>query len=337
MMKHIWLFILFFFIWIQIIKPNEVKVLDTVPSESSKLVIPTPTQIIDSLLLDKKLVWSLRLVSNFKEQRLKFSNDDAFIKYIPNNPFGVGFGVANQKIVIDIIFNIKGNEKKDEQTNKFAAEGAFIIRKKNFFSFILENVHGYKIKNSVNDIEEFRKDLTIFSAGLNYLRLFNKAGITVRAMKSGIYEYDKTTLTAGVGGFFIINNLYADESIIPNYLTPNFNDQAEINQINSFGAGVLGGVSLYINLPANFYISLYVAPGIGLESKKIHTETESYKPSNPLLYKADLFSSFGYVRKRFYINFNFATYVYGTSYDFDNKSILSVTKSKFIIGYNLGK
>jgi hypothetical protein len=335
-MKKIWLFIVFFICWTQTILSYELKISDTIPN-TSKLSIPTPAQLIDSLVLDEKLEWSVRLVSNFKEQRLRFSNDEAFIKYIPNNPFGVGFGIANQKLLIDIIFNIKGYENKDEQTNKFAAEGGFIIKKKNFFSFILENVHGYKISNSITNDVEFRKDISVLSAGLNYLRLFNKSPISVRSMKSGIYEYHKTTITAGVGGFFLVNRLSADNSIIPDYLSPYFNEQAEINKMNSFGFGVLGGFSGYISLPANFYASFHIAPGIGIESKKVYTETVSYKPSNPMLYKTDLFSSIGYVQKKFYINFSFATYLYATSYDFSNKSVLSVSKSKLAIGYNIGK
>jgi len=100
---------------------------------------------------------------------------------------------------------------------------------------------------------------------------------------------------------------------------------------------MLTGISAYFKLPANFFAAFYAAPGVGLEYKKIHTETDKYIPSNPLLYKTDLFGSVGYNKKQFYINFTFATNIYATSFDFDNKGVLSVTKSKLIFGYNIGK
>ena len=56
----------------------------------------TPSQIIDSLLLSENLDWSVRLVSNFKQQQFRLSNEDSRLLYLPNNPFGVGFGIANQ-------------------------------------------------------------------------------------------------------------------------------------------------------------------------------------------------------------------------------------------------
>lgn len=295
-----------------------------------------PKQIVDSLLLSEKLDWSVRLVSNFKQQRFKLSNDEASLRFIPNNPFGIGFGVANQKIVIDIIFNLK-TEDKEETTKKFAAEGAFILKKLNYFSFIIENVHGYDVSSNYNDFEEFREDISIFSVGLNYLRILNKSNITVRDMKSGLKSFDKTTFTFGIGGFFIVNTLNSDGSIIPPDLAPIFNEQAQISKFSAFGAGMLAGFSAYIKLPANFFASFYAAPGVGLEHKKVHTEYDKYSPSNPLLYKADLFTSVGYNKKQFYINFVFGTNIYATSLDFDNKGVLSVTKSKLAFGYNIGK
>jgi hypothetical protein len=325
-MKKNWPIILLILTWVNLAFSSNFNELDTVS---------LPKRIIDSLVLSDKLDWSVRAVSNFKEQRFKISNSNESVKYIPSNPFGVGFGIANQKIVIDIVFNIKNN--KDDQTKKFAAEGGFMLKKRNFFSFILENVHGYKITNSYNEFEEFREDISLLSVGLNYLRIINKSNISVRDMKSGIFSYDKTTFTVGLGGFFIANNLNADGTIIPNDMFPIFNEEGQIEKIDAFGIGVLGGLSAYISLPANFYTSFYVAPGIGIEYKYIHTETIDYKPSNPLLYKTDLFASIGYVQKKFYINFNFGTNLYFTSFDFDNHGILSVTKSKFIVGYNLEK
>lgn len=297
--------------------------------------VSLPVRIIDSLLLSEKLDWSIRLVGNFKQQQFRLRNDNGKIYYKPNNPFGIGFGIANQKILIDILFNIK-NEEEDRQTNKFAAEGGLTL-KNNYFGFFIENVHGYSITNNINGFEEFRKDLSIASIGINYLRLFNAEHFSVRMMKAGETDQKKTSVSFGVGGFLLFNKLTTDDSIIPIHLQPYFNEQANINRLSAIGAGALAGIATYIVLPANFFIALSASPGIGLEYKEIRTETDNYIPTNPLVYKLDFFGALGYKREKFYINFTFATNMYANNLDFGNKRTLSITKSKLIFGYNVGK
>lgn len=131
------------------------------------------------MVFSKKLDWSVRLVSNFKQQQLRLRNADNKLIYKPNNPFGVGFGIANQKMVIDILFNIKGGE--ENPTKKFAAEGAIILNK-NLFGFVLENVHGYQVSSHQNEEEVFREDMSAFSLGLDYIRILSKNDITVRGI-----------------------------------------------------------------------------------------------------------------------------------------------------------
>ncbi|UCE92644.1 MAG: DUF4421 family protein [Flavobacteriaceae bacterium] len=295
--------------------------------------LPTPGQFIDSILLDEKLDWSVRLVSNFKQQQFRLGNGESKLIYRPNNPFGIGFGIANQKIVIDIIFNIKGGN--EDQTNKFAAEGSILFNK-NMFSFMLENVHGYQVESLQHDEDIFRDDISAYSLGLEYLRILSKESFTVRDMKSGSTSGRKTFLAYGLGGFLIMRGLTADGSIIPETDRPYFNDQAQIYDLSTFGGGILAGVSSYFKLPANFFFTVYVAPGIGLEYKYVKAETENYIPSNPVVYKATIFGALGYNRKKFYIHTTFGSNWYFTSMDYGNDIFLSVTKAKFIIGYRIG-
>lgn len=294
-----------------------------------------PYQILDSLVFSEKLDWSVRILSNFKQQRFTLKNQQDKLYYKPNNPFGFGIGIANQKLVIDIVFNIK-TEEEALQTNKFAAEGALVL-KKNVIGFLLENVHGYNISSNVTDAEIFRKDMSIFSLGLNYLHLFKNEHFSVRMMKSGVTIHEKTNISLGLGGFFIVNKISSDGTIVPVDSNPYFNNQAEITKFTAIGAGISAGIATYIVLPANFFLALSASPGIGLEYKEISAETESYVPSNPLVYKLDLFTGLGYKGEKCYVHFNFGTNLYGTDLDFNNKALLSVTKSKLIFGYNIGK
>jgi len=298
--------------------------------------IPKLSILENTYLFSENLDWSVRLVSNFKQQLFLLKNNNESLKYTPNNPFGIGVGIANQKLIIDILFNLKTN--KEAPTTKFAAEGAALY-KKNLITFTLENVHGYNVAGSKNDIDIFRDNISIFSIGLSYLHFLSKKDITVREMKSGLSALDKTTVSYGLGGFFIFNKLDANGiSIIPPIEgTPYFNNQAEITKFSGYGGGLEAGVSSYFVLPAHFFASIYVAPGVGLEYKKVNTVFGSYEPSNLFIYKADVFASLGYNRKKYYINFTFFNSFYSTNLNYNNKALLNITKSKLIFGYNIGK
>lgn len=289
--------------------------------------------IIDSLLLSDKLKWSARLVSNFKLHPFRLKNENSTLKYKPNNPYGIGFGLANQKIVIDIILNIKTNVDRNH-TKKFAMEGSFSF-KRNFIAFFVESVHGYHVKNNFNELENFRKDISLFSASLNYLRILSKKPFSVQHMKGGFPKAHKSTVVFGVGGFLITDKLDSDRSIVPIYAEDNFNDEAQITNLTSIGGGISGGIFSYINLPSKFFLTLNAAPGIGLLHKEVKTETSKYTPSNPLLYRLDGFAALGFNGKRMYAHFNYGAAFYGTSLDNGNSIVYNVTKSKIIIGYRL--
>ena len=156
-------------------------------------------------------------------------------------------------------------------------------------------------------------------------------------MKAGLSDSRSSFLSYGIGGFILLKSLNADASIIPDSDRPYFNEEANIYDMEGFGAGLLAGVSGYFNLPGDFFATAYIAPGIGLDYKYVKSEAGNYRPTNPMIYKTDLFGSLGYNRKRFYVHFTFGTDLYLTSLDYSNQVFLSVTKSKFIIGYNLGK
>lgn len=289
--------------------------------------------LIDSLFLSKNLNWSLRVVSNFKQHPFQLRNDDYSLEYHPNNPFGIGVGIANQRIVIDIIFNIRKNSKRT-QTSKFAMEGSFSF-KKNFVAFFVENVNGYQVSNDFNDLENFRRDITEFSIGLSYLKLLGNKAFSVQLMKAGLSKHDTSIVQFGLGGFVIYSHLRSRNSIVPEYAEPFFNEQAQLTDLNFFGGGISSGIFTYFPLPYDFFLTLNAAPGIGLLYKEATTETSSYSPNEPWIYRLDGFAAFGYNGKRIYAHFNFGTAIYGTSLDYNNDIIYNVTKSKFIVGYRL--
>ncbi len=290
---------------------------------------------IDTLLIDRNINnWSVRLFGSFKEQRFILRNSDNKIRYVPNNPAGIGAGLATKKFIADILININAN--KEESTKRFDFATTFLI-KDHLFDVFIQDYEGFDVKNDINDESIFRSDINTFAIGVNYLYLFNAKNLSFAAMHSGLYHQKKAAFSFGVGGFMEYDKLNADSSIIPMELEPFFNAEAQIKNSREFAFGAMAGIISIFPLGSGFYAMANVFPGLGLTIKNIETEELKYVPANPLIYNLDLSGGIGYNAKRYYVVLTVRSDSFYTSLDFGNKSSLSQTSAKLAIGYRLGR
>jgi len=291
------------------------------------------TNLIDSLLIDRDLRnWSVRLFGDIRAQGFKLSNDNAALKYIPNNLFGVGVGIATRKLILDIAFNLK--DENTENTDRFDFRGGFIFNK-SVIDFYFQIYDGFNVENSVNNTTVFREDIKSIAGGIDYLYLFNAGEYNQTLLRSGLKDQKQNIFSFGIGGFLVYNQISADSSIIPMEFEPYFNEQARITNFTNYGIGILGGlVSLY-KLPSNFYIGITAKAGIGLTIKNVETETSSYNPSNPMLYKLNGSALFGYKWNRFYTNISLGVSANMSNLDFGNNGAFTLVRGKLALGYRI--
>lgn len=293
-------------------------------------------EIVDSLLVDRDVNnWSVRVFTNYKDQNILLENDGNEADYYPNNRSGIGFGYANKKLVLDIAFNIK--EKDKIKTERFDFQGSFLAKQRHIFDFFIQNYKGFNVENNVGEDFVFRKDIRSFSIGSNYLYLFNYENFSMSTLKSGSMLNHKTSTTFGLGGFIIYNDIKGDTSILPDSLLPYFNEQAQIEDMNSIAGGILASFSTLFALPSNFFASISINPGIGLEYKDIETKIQDFTPKNPVIYKLGLFVAFGYNAENYYINLNFGRDYYSSDLEYNNNGRFNLTKAKLVFGYNFWK
>ncbi len=291
------------------------------------------TNLIDSLLIDRDLRnWSVRLFGNIRAQGFKLSNNEAALTYIPNNLFGVGVGLATRKLILDITFNIK--DENTENTDRFDFRGGFIFNQ-NVIDFYFQVYDGFNVENSLNSSTVFRDDIKSIAGGIDYLYLFNAGEYSQRVLRSGLKNQKRSVFSFGLGGFLVYNQISADSSIIPMEFDPYFNEQARITNITNYGIGVLGGLVGLFKLPSNFYIGLSAKVGIGLSIKNAETETLSYNPGNPMIYKLNGSALFGYKWNRFYTNISFRAGINGSNLDFDNNGSFTQIGGKLALGYRI--
>jgi hypothetical protein len=83
--------------------------------------------------------WSVRLVSNYKDSQFSLRNGSHRLNYTPTNRSGVGFGIANSKLVVDVIINLKTN--KENPTRRTDIQGNLLVGQ-SMFHFAIQDYTG---------------------------------------------------------------------------------------------------------------------------------------------------------------------------------------------------
>lgn len=296
-----------------------------------KVKIPV---FVDTLFIDHDVNnWSIRVYNSYKDNRFQLSNEEHKIRYDPNNPFGIGIGFATKKLVLDVGVNIKS--KRKEPTERFDLQATMILNR-HHVDYFLQSYQGFNVKSDLEFKEEFRKDFSSISSGINYLYLFNAEEYSVSAMKSGLSRQKKAALSLSLGGFLFMDRNSADSSFIPSLLQGHFNEEAQITNLFALGGGLLGGFSVTVPFLKYLFVSASITPGIGLIYKEVKTENLEYKPSNPMLYQLGSSGILGYNGDKFYINFSTGISLFITDLDYGNTAYYNTTKAKLAVGYKLG-
>lgn len=292
-------------------------------------------KVVDSMFIDRDLEnYSARIFTNYKVKRFTIRDDDSKTRFIPNNQFGVGFGFASRKIVIDIAFNLKTN--KNEITNRFDMQGTTIIGKNHFVNFYVQTYKGFNVQNNYNEPTIFRGDIKSATVGFNYLFTLSEIEFSYAMLKAGVTKRNKNVyITGGLGTFAVFDYFSANENILSDQGELYYNDAANIKRYNSAGIGILGGFISAFMLPKNFIASFNIMPGIAIMHKKVTTLDDTYRPSNPMLYKVDYTAALAYNAERYYVSLIYNGSAYSTSLDFDNKQLFSLSKAKLAFGYKL--
>lgn len=291
--------------------------------------------IVDSLFIDHDLKnYSARVFSNYKVKQFRLINGDFKSRYVPNNRFGLGFGFASSKVLIDIAFNVKTGKK--EATDRFDAQGSIIFKNHHYINGYLQVYHGFNIRNNFNEPSVFRSDIKSKTAGFNYLYALSEIEFSYSLLKAGLIKPDKKVyINGGFGVFMMFDYFSSNSTVLPENGLLYFNEQADIKRYNQRAVGILGGFLSAFVLPENLIATFNVMPGIALVNKTVTLQDDSYMPSDPLLYKVDIDFALSYNVERYYINLTYGTGIYSTDLDFNNKYRFNLSMAKLAFGYKL--
>jgi hypothetical protein len=287
--------------------------------------------LMDTLFIDHdRNNWSIRLHTNYRDNSFQLKNSDEKIEYTPNNPYGIGVGFGTRKLILDVGFSI--NQDK-ESTDRIDFQSVIMINNHNL-GYILQYYKGYNVDAENHSV--FRQDIRSFSTAISYMYMFNGSEYSMTAMRSGLARQKKPAITFGLGGFLFLNQISADSSITHQNELSSYNEEMRIVSLPSIGVGVDANFSATYPFLKSFITSLSLTPGIGLMYKKVETESSSYHPDNPLMYRFNLVGLLGYNGKRYYIAFSMGYAFSSTSLDYGNSIMYSTTKAKLALGFKLG-
>jgi Domain of unknown function (DUF4421) len=289
--------------------------------------------LIDTLFIDHdRNNWSIRLFTNYRDNSFQLRNTEEKIVYTPNNPYGLGVGFGTRKLILDVGFSM--NRKDNESTDRFDFQSVLMVNNHNL-GYILQYYKGYNFDAENQPV--FRQDIRSFSTAISYMYMFNGSEYSMTAMRSGLARQKKSAITFGLGGFLFLNRISADSSITHQDEFHSYNEEIRIVDLPAIGVGVDANFSATYPFLKSFIASLSLTPGIGLMYKKVETESISYHPNNPLMYRVNLVGLLGYNGKRYYIAFSMGYAFSKTSLDFGNSIMYNTTKAKLALGFKLGK
>jgi hypothetical protein len=287
----------------------------------------TTVEVLDSLLIDHdRTNYSFRLFSNFKSQRFRFAGSTFSREYAPNNRAGLGFGVASEKLLIDIAFNIKSKDK--EPTDRFDIRASYKWQK-HFIDFFFQYYKGFNVTGLMNTESTFRSDVISIASGINYLYLFNEDKFQVGTLRSVISEPDNTDFSYGVGGFL----LFLDQEGNRPFLDGSEVSQGEKIFLAGIGGGLLTGVGGFFSMGSNLYSSISLNAGLGLMHKNVNGDTIIESSSNPMVYQINSVAVLGYVKNKFYLNLSFELGFYETEILRNVDESIWVSQAKLAFGF----
>lgn len=291
---------------------------------------------VDSLLIDRDLEnYSVRLFTNFKVKKFSIKNSDAKAKYVPNNRYGLGFGFASKKIIVDLAFNVKNKNKAE--TKRFDLQATTIVKKRHLANVFVQTYKGFKAKNNFGEPVVFRNDIKSATVGFNYLYLLDNVEFSYSQLKAGLTKQrnHNVYITGGVGFFGVFDYFSAKPNLFPETSSIYFNEQANIKRYKGAAVGVLAGVVTYFKLPENITATFNITPGIALSNKRLILDDGSYKPEKPILYKLDFLMGLTYSFKRYYVSLSYGNGFYSTDLGYNNNYFFNLTNAKLAIGYKL--
>lgn len=272
--------------------------------------------------------WSLRLLGTYKHQDILLSNDAGkTVRYVPNDRTSAGIGFSYKYMIVDIGVRLLFN--REEFTSRFDLQGEIAVQK-HLLDVIIQRYKGFNKINAQDEVT-FRDDMRSWVIGMNYLHNFNHKKISIRSVITGNRQPKKAAHTALLGGFFSIQDLEADSSIIHSG-DGDYNQFAQMHGSRLNNVGILGGYAFITPIVRNVFLLAGVMPGLGLNYGEVEA-IDAYRLRLKPMAKVNTRAALGYIGSRWYGGVHYSSDYYLINLEHNNLYRYNIGKLKLVLGY----
>ncbi len=270
--------------------------------------------------------------------------NDQYLDYQPNTSLSIGLKGAYKMLALSLAIGLPKTtedvekygvtEKIDLQANiylrKFVVDAYFQYYK----GMYLENMEEYYPLFPDNSSYYQRPDLVFINLGLSAKYIWNNKEFSYKAA----YDFnEKQKINTGsfiTGGYVFLSGAQADSTFVPHFARDNFRDSSLFAMASSFSVGVSAGYTYTFVIAQDFFISLALVPGVGLQFFSAENEEDAQIASKTGFGISTTGRiALGYSKERFY---SALTFVNGNSNIF-NKGLTAVNfgygNLRFTVGY----
>ena len=263
----------------------------------------------------------------------------------PNPQSLVGFGFSYSWLGLGVSFMLPSsdaNDKKYGKTQKFDFEAHYTMRRL-MVDLTLKSYKGFYFSNPDKYINTWHSgdqypqvpNLQTVSLAASFAYVFSPD----RYSSNAAYSFTKAMRQSGgswmIGGFFSINGVVSDTSIVPGIIKQYVDPKLDLKGVIFSNIGFSFGYSHLFTIRRKNFISFTLLPGLSLENVKQYSSIDgSYKEFNTLALRNILRFSIGRNSDRYY--WGLATYVESSTVKQVNSQLfLNSGHAELFLGYRL--
>lgn len=211
----------------------------------------------------------------YSQLEIEHPNIDETLLFKPNPQSIVGLGFSYSWLGLGMSFLLPADDlsiKKYGRTQKYDFEAHYTMSRlmvdltlKSYRGFYFSNANDFISNWNQNDFYPQLPDLQTFSIATSFAYIFNPSKYSSNAA----YSYTKAMRRSGgswmLGGYFSINGVSSDSSIVPLIVKEHVDPKLDLKAIVFSNFGVSFGYSHLFTLWKKYFISFTLLPGISFQ------------------------------------------------------------------------
>ncbi|MDA3868295.1 MAG: DUF4421 family protein [Salinivirgaceae bacterium] len=270
---------------------------------------------------------------------------ESFLEYTPNTTTSIGLKLTYKWLGFNLgvglgqsdatIIKYGKTERLDLQINTHFRKYVTDIYLQLYNGMYLNNMADFNsLYNEFDMVHYQRPDIRFLNIGISSRYAWNYDKFSYKAAFDFNEKQLKRAGSLLIGGYSSISSIQTDSTLVPHFARGEFGEESLFTRISSFNLGISIGYIYTFVIKDDFFITLEISPGIGIQTINASKEQgTSLIENNGIGLTSTARYSVGYSKRRFY------TAITGvnssTSIINENKNTINLQHGNvlFVLGY----